>query len=129
MGGRRMGCRMIESRRLGSLLRNTLQEIDDTFARLHNQPRICIVEHAGTTIIQEVGKSDPWIGEWDCRRPRCIIYKTLAFIQQEEEQARIEGRKPLMELKESLRGIQAGPHMSEELSTPMQLRMERQTIQ
>jgi hypothetical protein len=51
-----------------SSLKEALQKADDLFARAHGQPRIRFIERSGTTIMNELGKSDPWAGQWRCGR-------------------------------------------------------------
>ena len=37
-----------------------------------NCPQVRFVERAGTTIIEELGKNNPWASEWYCPRQDCL---------------------------------------------------------
>ena len=77
-----------------SHLCKTLQAADDVFAALHRQLRLRFAERAGTKIVTDCGRSDPWISFSDCRRQKCLPCRSRAHIQAEEELTRAEGRKP-----------------------------------
>ena len=79
-----------------SHLCKTLQAADNVFAALHRQLGLRFAERAGTKIVTDCGRSDPWISFSDCRRQKCLPCRSRAHIQAEEELARAEGSSARM---------------------------------
>ena len=55
----------------GSLLRKTLQKLDNQFAALHKEPGVKMVEQGGTMLSSILTKADPWGGA-PCGREECF---------------------------------------------------------
>ena len=53
-----------------SALARELQEMDDQFSNMMKIPRVKIIERAGRTIMDILGRPDPWAGQ-DCGRKGC----------------------------------------------------------
>ena len=53
-----------------SALARELQEMEDQFSEMMKVPRIKIIERAGRTIMDVLGRPDPWAGQ-DCGRKGC----------------------------------------------------------
>ena len=49
-----------------SKLRMVLQNIDEDLCRTTNSPTTRFIERGGPTIIDRVGRNNPWAKEWIC---------------------------------------------------------------
>ena len=56
----------------GSLLKSTLQEHDNNICLATNCPQVRFIERAGVTIMEELGRNNPWAQEWTCLRKDCL---------------------------------------------------------
>ena len=54
-----------------SKLKEALQTQDEVLAQALGLPSLRFVEKSGTTILEDVGQSDPWAGEQYCGRKEC----------------------------------------------------------
>ena len=54
-----------------SCLRKLLQTQDEGLCRTTNTPTARFVERGGTTLIEMVGRNNPWAKEWSCPRDNC----------------------------------------------------------
>ena len=81
-----------------SRLKIALQKADNLFAMMHDRPQLRFAERAGTTIVQECSRSDPWIGQWRCGRAKCLPCRSRDFLKEEEEVAKSQGHKPEKEI-------------------------------
>ena len=88
------------------VLKNTLQDTDNVYADQLKIPRVRFEERAGPTINDELGKSNPWAGQWVCPRADCLPCLSRGWLNQETELLR---ERP----KESPR-----PHKDETKSLP-----------
>ena len=50
----------------GSKLKKILQEKDDNLCRIAGSPTVRFVEKGGPTILDQVGRNNPWAGDWFC---------------------------------------------------------------
>ena len=53
-------------------------------AQATNSPQVRFVERTGTTLIEDLGRSNPWASEWYCPRKDCLPCQGRAFLAQEE---------------------------------------------
>ena len=74
-----------------SKLCERLQRVDNLFAELHCQPRVRFVERPGDTIERELGRSDPWAGDFFCPRTECLPCNTRRELIEEKRQKRQTG--------------------------------------
>ena len=81
-----------------SELKSLLQNQDNILAQATNSPQIRFVERAGTTLMEDLGRNNPWASEWYCPRKDCLPCQGRAFLAKEEEEEAIklvtgEGKK------------------------------------
>ena len=56
----------------GGVLARKIQSADDIFSRLHDVPRVKIVERGGSKLMDQLGKKDPWANT-SCNKSDCMI--------------------------------------------------------
>ena len=52
-------------------LKKYLQEADEVICKTTNSLTVRFVERGGPTLMDLVGKNNPWSREWYCPRPNC----------------------------------------------------------
>ena len=68
-----------------STLRKRLQEADDRLGVETNSPSVKFVERCGgSTLINILTRSNPWISEWNCGRKECLPCKGRMMLACEE---------------------------------------------
>ena len=55
-----------------SILKTSLQNQDNQLAQATNTPQVRFVERAGTTLMEELGRNNPWSTDWFCPRKDCL---------------------------------------------------------
>ena len=55
-----------------------------------NSPKVRFVERAGTTVIEDLGRNNPWAGEWFCPRNDCLPCKGRQILAAEAEQEALQ---------------------------------------
>ena len=83
-------------------MKEALQKADDQMTKILDTPAVKFVERGGTTIMEDLGRTNPWSQDWFCPRKECAPCNGRYFLAQEEEEetlARVgkEGKnKPLL---------------------------------
>ena len=74
-----------------SRLRKTLQEMDEDICRTTNSPTARFIERGGPTVLELVGRNNPWGKEWICLCRNCLPCRSRGLLaaEQEEEAARM----------------------------------------
>ena len=68
-----------------SILRKRLQEADDKLGVETNSPSVKFVERfGGSTLMDVLTRSNPWIKEWNCTRKECLPCKGRMMLACEE---------------------------------------------
>ena len=70
----------------GSELKARLQRQDNIMCQASNCPKVRFLERAGTTLIEELGKNNPWASEWYCPRQDCLPYQGRMELAAEAEE-------------------------------------------
>ena len=69
-----------------SNLKRKLQELDDKVGEATGSPAARFVERCGGgTIIDLLGRTNPWAKDWACDRKECLICKGRCLLAGEEE--------------------------------------------
>ena len=77
-----------------STLKKKLQEVDRMLGEATNSPTVRFVERCGGgTVIDLLGRSNPWAKEWQCPRTNCLPCKGRYLLSTEED-ARKPGEGP-----------------------------------
>ena len=69
-----------------SKLKEILQKADDQMTKILNTPAVKFVERGGTTIIEDLGRTNPWSQDWFCPRKECAPCNGRLFLAQEEKE-------------------------------------------
>ena len=69
-----------------SRLRKILQEIDEDLCRTTNSPTARFIERGGPTVLELVGRNNPWGKEWVCPRRKCLPCQSRGLLAAEQEQ-------------------------------------------
>ena len=88
-----------------STLKTSLQNQDNQLAQATNTPQVRFVERAGTTIMEELGRNNPWATDWFCPRKDCLPCQGMAFLAKEEEEEALR-LVATVKGKEGQRGVQ-----------------------
>ena len=67
-----------------SILRKSLQEADEVICKTTNSPTVRFVERGGPTLMDLVGKNNPWSRDWYCPRPNCYPCQGRQILAAEE---------------------------------------------
>ena len=71
-----------------SELKERLQKADNSMVKLLNTPSAKFVERRGTTVIDDLGRTNPWSQDWFCPRTECEPCKgTLYLVKEAEKEA------------------------------------------
>ena len=68
----------------GSVLKNLLQKIDDCLTGSLGSPAVRFLERGGSTIVDLLGKSNPWAKEAACGREGCLPCWGRAWLYSEK---------------------------------------------
>ena len=63
----------------GSKLKNLLQSQDNLITSSMNTPQVRFVERSGTTVMEDLGRTNPWAAEWFCPRKDCVPCQGRSF--------------------------------------------------
>ena len=74
----------------GSRLKKDLQEADEILCKTTNSPTVRFVERGGPTLMELVGKSNPWSREWFCPRKNCVPCKGRLLLAAEDAEERLQ---------------------------------------
>ena len=77
----------------GSILIGRLQKQDNLVCQASNCLQVRFVERAGTTVMEELGRNNPWANEWSCPRQDCLPCQghLLLAAEAEEEAMKMAG--------------------------------------
>ena len=64
-------------------LKNILQKQDDTICLATNCPQVRFVERACVTVMEELGRSNPWAKEWCYNRKDCAPFQGRGLLAAE----------------------------------------------
>ena len=69
-----------------SRLRKNLQETDKLIGEATGSPRVKFIERCGRgTVMDVLGRSNPWAKDWQCPRKNCLPCKSRMMMAAEEE--------------------------------------------
>ena len=69
-----------------SSLRKLLQSKDEDLCRTTNTPTARFIERGGTTLVELVGRNNPWAKEWTCPRQDCLPCQGRMILAAEAEE-------------------------------------------
>ena len=80
-----------------STLKNQLQTIDEMLAAQLGAPSVRFVERSGDTIVNTLGRTNPWSDEFVCGRVPCLPCDSRLWLQMEAENQQItkDGETPI----------------------------------
>ena len=87
----------------GSQLKTLLQNQDNLITQAMNYLQVRFVERAGMTVMEELGRNNPWASEWYCPGKDCLLCQGRAFLAAEEVEEAIQmvarGENPVKKVK------------------------------
>ena len=83
---------------IGSELQIAVQKAEDAFSGLLGAPRVRVVEKGGDTLINLLGRNDPWASKDRCPDPACTVCNSRPWLQQQKKEAMKGGQKLPKEL-------------------------------
>ena len=83
---------------VGSALQKAVQDAEDTFSKLTGAERVRVVEKGGDTLLNTLGRNDPWSAGRSCGDPRCPQCQSMSLLKVLKKDAKKAG----MELPQGL---------------------------
>ena len=83
---------------VGSALQKAVQDAEDTFSKLTGAERVRVVEKGGDTLLNTLGRNDPWSAGRSCGDPRCPQCQSRSLLKELKKDAKKAG----MELPQGL---------------------------
>ena len=73
---------------VGSKLKKTMQDVEDKYSALIGGKRVRVIEKGGDSLINLLGRNDPWASKRICTDKDCMPYKSRVWLNEEKKASR-----------------------------------------